>query len=374
MLPKPDYQTLRQKTQFRWSVSVATDVILKLTGTSVRDFCLNPQAGIEAYRQGRPLARRRFGPDVSLPAVFTPKIFYGFSNALGSELIFPEDSEVGQSHIYHSLAQGIAALQKPVDFAKAGMAPHFLDYRRQLFKAFPNEPIGYGLSAEGPLTTAYELRGQDFFIDILDDPELALQFLNLTTEGVIRYNHWTRPLHEAPPISPDGTHLKDDLASLVPARMWPQFVLPFWEQYYRGLTTGRRTAHVENLRAEQLKFLETIGLVSYDPSVSPMLNPRIINANCRVPFAWKVFSFQYRGMNCQDVQDVVFQAVADGASAVATTYTASFYDEQAQQKISAFTIAAKQVQQMLQKGATREEIGNCVSPAGKDKLWDHWFE
>ena len=374
MLQRPDYETLRQKTKFGWSVSVSIDTILKLMDIPMRDFYLNPKAGIEAYRKGRPLARERFGQDVRLPAVFTPRIFYGFSNSLGSRLTFPENAEVGQSHLYTSLAEGIAALQRPVDFAKAGMAPHYLEYREQLFKAFPNEPIGYGLSAEGPLTTAYELRGQDFFTDVFDEPEQALQFLDLISDGLIRYRHWIAPLHEAPPVSPDGIHINDDLASLIPARMWQQFVLPFWEKYYRNLTTGRRTAHVENLRAEQLKFLEAIGLVYYDPSVSPLLNPRIISESCRVPFAWKIFSFQYRNMSCRDVEDVVFQAVADGASSVATNYEASFCDDQALQKVGAFTRAARQVQQMFDQGATREQIGQCVSAAGKEKLWDHWFE
>ena len=374
MSQKPDYQTLRRDVEFKWSVSVATDAILKLLDIPKRDFYLDHKAAIQAYRKGRPLARRIFGPDVTLPSVFTPRIFYGFSNALGSKLTFPDNAEAGQSHIYISLADGIAALQNPVDFSKAGMAPHYLDYRQKLFEAFPDEPVGYGLSAEGPLTTAYELRGQDFFTDIFDQPELALEFLKLSTEGLIRYNHWTRSLHDVPPLSPDGTHLKDDLSSLVPARMWDQFVMPFWEQYFGGLTTGRRSAHVENLRAEQLKFLEDIGLVHYDPSVSPLLNPRIIAENCRVPFVWKMFSFQYRGLNCRDVQDVVFQAVADGASGVATVYEASFCDEQAMEKIGAFVQAAKKAQQMLSQGADREQIGQSVNPAGKEKLWDRWSE
>ena len=168
MSRQPDYKTLRSNAEFKWSVSVSTDAILKLLDIPMRDFYLDPKAGIEAYSKGRPLARKLFGPDVTLPAVFTPRIFYGFSNALGSKLTFPQNAETGQSHIYTSLAEGIAALQKPVDFSKAGMAPHYLDYRQQLFKAFPDEPVDYGLSAEGPLTTAYELRGQDFFTDIFD--------------------------------------------------------------------------------------------------------------------------------------------------------------------------------------------------------------
>ena len=105
-------------------------------------------------------------------------------NGLGSELLFPPDGEVAHTHVYGDLETGIAALQRPVDFAVAGMAPFFLDYKRRLEAAFPGRTVHFSYGLEGPLTTAYELRGEGFFLDLMDRPGLAAEFLRLATASI----------------------------------------------------------------------------------------------------------------------------------------------------------------------------------------------
>ncbi|MDP6749196.1 MAG: hypothetical protein QGH37_19655 [Candidatus Poribacteria bacterium] len=39
------------------------------------------------------------------------------------------------------------------------------------------------------------------------------------------------------------------------------------------MTTGPRSAHIEDLHAEHLPFLEEIGLIDFDPGISHKLNP-----------------------------------------------------------------------------------------------------
>ena len=166
----------------------------------------------------------------------------------------------------------------------------------------------------------------------------------------------------------------DDLASMVPPRLFGELVIPYWELFYQARTTGRRSAHVEDLRPAQLPFLEEIGLSSFDPSISPKLNPRLIVENCRVPFGWRLGSFHYLTMTCQDVRDWVFQAVADGASSVFTHVEALMCRDENVPKITAFIEAAGRAKEMFGNGASRTEVGALVSAEGRRRFWDHWPE
>lgn len=315
-----------------------------------------------------------FGPDVGLPGVTTPHISYGHVNGLGSKLTFPEGGEVAHEHIYSSLQEGVEALKKTVDFVTAGMAPFYLEYRQKLQKAFPDESVGFGYGLEGPITTAYELRGDGFFYDVMDEPDLVKEFLGLVTDSIIEFHRFGCRVSDSPKINPNGAFMCDDISSMVPPRLFPGIVLPCWDRYYRGETTGKRSAHVEDLRPKQLKYLEDIGLVHYDPSISPKLNPKIISEKCRVPFTWRLGSFHYPSLSCEETADFVFQAAADGASGVCTVIEGIMCNEETVKKVKAFIKATREAEQMLNKGATREQIGRRVSEAGKKKFWDHWPE
>jgi hypothetical protein len=372
MKTRPDYTRAREQAGFRWHVSGSQGALREVTGIPIREFNLNPEACIEAYRRGRPLLRELFGPEVRLPGVSTPAVSYGHVNALGSELLFPEGGEVAHTHIYSSLGEGIRRLREPVRWSEAGMAPFFLEFRERLRQAFLGEPVGFSFGAEGPITTAYELRGEEFFMELLDSPSLAGEFLGAVVESTLEFHRWVCALDGREPVNPNAGGMCDDLASFVPARLFREMVLPFWDHYYRGTTTGRRHAHVEDLRAEQLPFLEEIGLSFFDPSISPKLTPRIVRDHCRVPFTWRLGSFHYREMDCQEVEDFVYQAVADGASGVHTILAETMCAPEVVEKVRAFIRAAKETERLLSEGATREEIGALVSPAGREKLWDGW--
>jgi hypothetical protein len=372
MRTHPDYAMLRARAPFTWSAAGTYLSLLKLTGIPIREFNLDAAAGIELYRRGRPLHRELFGPDVQVPGIATPPVSYGHVNGLGCPLAFPEGGEVGQRPIHASLAAGLAALEQPVDYATAGMAPFYLEYRRRLQQAFPNEKVGFGFGLEGPLTTAYELRGEDFFCDALDDPRLAADYLRRVTDSILDFNRFRCRVDNEPEVSPDSGGLADDLASMIPARLYPELVLPFWEQYFSGITSGRRNAHVEDLRAEQLPHLETAGISRFDPSISHKLNPRLIRDNCRVPFLWRLGGFHYPALDVQGVTDFVFQSAADGASGVITYMEGGLCDPVGVSKVKAFVAAAREVARMLEGGATREAVGRCVSAAGRRMFWDQW--
>lgn len=368
----PDYGTLRDRTPFRWYVGSSAYALMALTEVSFGEYNLDPAACIEMYRQGRSLFRERFpDPAIPLPGLHTPAVSYGHANGLGCELRFPPDGEVCHVPLYGSLEEGLGALEQPVDFATAGMAPFFLDYKRQLEAAFPGERVGFSYGLEGPITTAYELRGQDFLLDIMDRPELAAGFLAAATRSINQFWLFYAAANGVP-VRSGGAGMCDDVASMVPKALFPQLVLPFWEEFYRARTDGTRSAHVEDLRPEQLPFLETIGLSSFDPSISPHLSPPLIRDGCRVPFGWRLGSFHYLTMTADDVRDWVFQAVADGASSVFTHIEGLMCRPDIVPKVEAFLAAAREVAAKLAAGAMRNDLGQEVSPAGRERFWGRW--
>ncbi|HUS79882.1 MAG TPA: uroporphyrinogen decarboxylase family protein [Armatimonadota bacterium] len=369
----PDYSNLRDDSSFGWSVSATQGALREITGTPIREFNLQPEACIHAYREGRPLLREMFGEDVGMPSPATPAVSYGHVNCLGSELLFPEGGEVAHTHIYGSLAEGIQALKQPVDFATTGMAPFYMDFQEQMKAAFPDEPVSLGFGAEGPITTAYELRGEGFFTDIFDDPEGAAEFLRLAVDSIVAYAGWRARANGAEFPNPVGGGMVDDLSSFIPPRKFRELVIPAWERYYSGITTGRRSAHVEDLRAEQLVFLEEIGLWSYDPSVSPRLSPPIIVANCRVPFGWRLVNFHYREMSVQDIEDFVYLSCADRASGVFTHVCDNMCTPERVEQVHAFIAAGKEAKRLVEEeGCSREEMRERVSPGNREGFWDRW--
>lgn len=372
MYDRPDYTSARNPAAFGWSCGGSQGALRQLTGTPIREFNLDPSTCIECYRRGRPLLRERFGEDVAPMGLSTPAISYGHPSCLGSELLFPEGGEVGQTHLYDSLEAGLAALRQPVQWAEAGMAPYYLEFREKLREAFPSEPVGLSFGAEGPLTTAYELRGAGFFMDLYDRPELAHEFMRALVDSIVDYDYWIADVHGNPRVNPHGAGMVDDCAAFIPPALFSTWVLPYWEQYYNALTTGKRSAHVEDLTVAQLPFLEEIGLSSYDPSISPRLTPPLITAHCRVPYVWRLGEIHFREMSVQETSDFVFMAAADGASGVTTVIAEETCDEKGVAMIQAFIAAGKEARQLLADGCPREELRAHVSTEGRAKLWERW--
>lgn len=370
---KPDYNNLRDATKFSWFVNASCNALMEVTGIPIKEFNLNPDAGVEVYRKGRPIIKEIFGGDVGVPAPTTPPVSYGHINTLGAELIFPENGEVNHSTLCDSLERGIEILKKPVDFGKTGMVPYYLEYMQKLKQNFPDEKIGFGFGAQGPVTTAYLLRRDSFFYDPYDNPERTMEFLALIAASVVKFKkYFARTLYGESDINPQGCGLCDDCAAMLGPDLWPDFVIPYINYYFENMTTGTRFAHIEDLRPNHLELLEKLYLDFYDPSVSPQINPCIIKNNTRVPFAWRLASFHYPDMNLTDIRDFVFKAAADGAGRVFTYVPENSCCLENIEKVKTFIDAAKQVDSALCRGASRSEIMTWVTRDGMNKFWDNW--
>ncbi len=353
------YATARDKAGFRWYAYATYYTLLDITGISMKEFNTGITAGIELFKgRNREKVREIFGEGVGLPAVSTPGISYGHVNGLGLELIFPEGGEVGYSHEVKTLDEYIGILARDVDFAKEGMAPFYMEYRDKLKEAYPEENDGYNYGSEGPVTTAYELRGMDVFYDPYDQPEKYRKFLALLTDSIVKFNGFRSSVNGQPCFSSRGAGLCDDVAAMFAPSMWEEFILPYWEQYYSGLTDGERRVHCEDLTAAHMPLLEKAGLDVYDPGISPKLNPEIICAGTRVPFEWRLGSFHLKRMETDEVEKLVYKAAGNGASCVFTVIEAGMTDDATAGKIRRFVRACRKVESMLENGVDRKQIGS----------------
>jgi hypothetical protein len=352
----------RPDTPFTWYVTCGIPVYTTLANVRFDRTFRETDAIVEAYTVGEPKARALFGPDVHYGGPAWAGISYGHVNCLGSTLRFPRDSEVAHTPIYGSLDEGIEALQQRIDWASAGLMPFYIALWEQLKRAFPNLHIGFGgFGYEGPVTTAWEVRGHAFFADTYDEPERYSTFMQLLTRSIVDYAAFVRALN-GQPARVDRVSLYDDVSSLIHPRRWPDLVLPYHEQFFQAqqAEAARRHAHIENLVPAHLPYLDALGLDSFDPSVSPGLTPTDLRDRCHVPFLWRLNAMHVRDLTRDQVRHFVYDAVADGASGVFCTLSRTMTDPQEASKVHVFIEAAKQVERLLADGCPRDQLASYV--------------
>lgn len=349
---------MRSDMAYSWYVSCGMPTYAALAGVRFDRLFREADAIVEAYDVGEPRARALFGPDVRYGGPAWAGISYGHVNCLGSALRFPADSEVAHAPIYSSLEEGIAALQRPVDWASAGLMPAYLELWEQLKRAYPQHDIPFGgFGYEGPITTAWEVRGHAFFTDVYDEPERYSTFMRLLTDSILDYASFVRALNGQSPRS-GRVSLYDDVSSLIHPRLWPELVVPYQEQFFLAQEQGAawRHAHIENLVPAHLPYLDALRLDSFDPSVSPRLTPADLREGCHVPYLWRLNGMHVRDMAADQIRRFVVDAVTEGASGVFCTLSRTMTGPEAAGKIHAFIEAAKEVGQLLADGCPREEL------------------
>ncbi len=375
--PEPrtvDYTALRDNTPFTWSVGSTVTALIKLTGIRYRDYFLDFETNVRMYQEGEKKLAQLF-EGFPMPQMVTPAISYGHVNCLGAKLFFPDDGEVGVHHICHSVQEGIDLLKskRGCDLSKEGMFPFYKEFAEKLRAAFPGRSVRFGFGVEGIITTAYELLGDRIFTEIYDEPEATLEFLDLLSDSINDYSAvLCRNDNDPPYPNSEGAYMADDIASMIPDSLWPEFVLPFWEKYYRFRTTGKRNIHIEGLLPNQLKFLEQARIERFDPSISPMLTPAIIEKTCKVPFMWRVGSFHFPQMSKKDTADFVWLAAADGASNVHTYIAGDTLDPETVEKMYIFRETAQKVQKLLAEGTPRAEFIKFTGYSDSAEYWDNW--
>jgi len=371
---KVDYETARKEAGFDYFVTNGVSSLMEVANLSYYDINTDYKAGIKLYsKENVEKLDKMFEYKLRHISPSTGHISYGHLSFIGMELVFPKDGgDVNYIHEKRSLDEWIEILKTKMEFSSLAYKQN--EYKEKLEEAFPNQTVGWTFGSEGPLTTAYELRDMDIFYDVYDQPEKFKEFLDAISASTYEFNKIYSKMNGRPEFSHDGAGLCDDLAPMFSPDLWDEFVLPYWDKHYRGLTDGKRYLHSEDMNYKHVKQIEKINIHSYDPSVSPKLNPKLIYENTRVPFQWRMVGHHFGLLSVQEVQDWVYQTVADGASEIFTIVTFQHVNELGIKKVLAFENACKICKEMIDKGAKRKEFESFVSKEGKKKFWDNWHE
>jgi len=248
---------------------------------------------------------------VSLPHISCPGISYAHLTALGAKINYPDDSQPNVERMFDSIEEGVKRLRRECDFSGNELFRRYVKYNDMLKSCFPGQEILLGgLGYQGPLTTAVLLRGQDFYIDIYEKPEETKEFLTLITDSIISYFKFLKRINKlSETVKSAG--LSDDFAALVSPSMFEEFVIPFWNRYFTGLTdSGERGLHCEGLCRAHLKFLEKSGICRFQPSVSPKLTCKMLAEDLKIPFDWLLSTFDIMPMKEGDIERWADEAVS----------------------------------------------------------------
>ncbi len=311
-------------TEIQPSVEIYHDGIVYLGEITMREFFWDKEKCAEAWRIAGEKIRAYFGDMLPMRPVSGPPLSYGHLVCLGAPIEFTEDSEPNVKPFISGIDEGIEFLKEKRDivFAQQPIFRHYAEMCGYLQERFPGQNVGFsGLGSQGPITSAVLMRGQDFIFDIIDEPDKAKEFLSLLTDSIIRYRRLINRINGQPEISPRGCGLADDFASLISPDMWPEFVVPYWNQLYEGLTTGSsRFLHCENLAPAHLRHLKSAKVTYFQPSVSPMLTLEKVRENTDIPIDWLLYPFHIVNMSDEEIQEWVDTTVRAGVTIIRTQF------------------------------------------------------
>lgn len=300
-----------QSRRIPWSLHFPAEVQTEYVGVRQGDYYQDPDVMLDTQLAAQEIIRERYGLEAVHPACAPPS-YVGVA-ALGGELVFPEDDQpmlANQGQIITDESQ-LDELTVPDPATCPAMGRWVTMYHAMRARLPAGEPLGLGSGQQGPVTAAVLLSGTRFFAWVLDRPQVALKLLKLTTEMAIRYRRYANILSGVEPVD---VGLCDDFAGCISPRLWPTFVLPYWERLYAALGTGRRYLHSELLHPGHLRFLKELDIAEYDPGTDQYLTVKGILQETDVPFTWNLFGSRDMMQGTpESIQAQYRQAVADGA-------------------------------------------------------------
>ncbi len=328
------------------TVEIYPDVIPHISGITDHQFYTNPELCIKAWKDARVAISEYFGDFSQLLTLMkkptAPGLSYGHLVSLGAPLKLPvNDGEPNVKPFAEDIDEAIEIMKskKDVDFGDNDVFRYYLEMNAALQKAFPEVEIaptsGYGY--EGVITSAVLMRGQDFLCDIYDEPEKAHEFLQLMSDSIIEFKKFINRVNGQPERS-RYLWMCDDFASLITPSLWPEFVVPYWNQYFDNLSVegSRRTVHCENMHPTQLRYLKDVKLAHYQPSVATALTIENIKENTDVPFDWLLYAFNIVKMTDEEIEAWVDHAVQSGIRKVRTQFGRHAWREGKMDRILAF--------------------------------------
>jgi hypothetical protein len=132
-------------------------------------------------------------------------------------------------------------------------------------KGRPVEFVPFGLSTDGPLTVAVNLRGIELYTDFYQDPDYVRQLLDFIVEGTIERIRAHRRFFDLPEVS-DTWNYADDAVEMISTEMVEEFVIPAHRKLKEALSEADRVSiHLCGDATRHFKLLrDTMGVYSFD--------------------------------------------------------------------------------------------------------------
>lgn len=177
--------------------------------------------------------RCNYGSSI-LPSLFGPKPF--IMNDEFNTLPTTKPLEGGKETIRKLVEQGIPDLDGGWGEKTFEMGRRFLEIGKQYPKVGKYVTL-YHPDLQGPMDVVEVLWGSELFIDIMDDPQLVKDFLNLVTDSYIAFmDEWNKlvPPYKLPGYSvhwslmqKGNIMLRDDSAMNFSPETFEEFILPY---------------------------------------------------------------------------------------------------------------------------------------------------
>ncbi|MCM8786153.1 MAG: uroporphyrinogen decarboxylase family protein [Candidatus Omnitrophica bacterium] len=280
-----------------FNFSFSEHLLLEIGNINFYQLHFDAESILKAYEKLKEIAEELQVPS---PIPRMAGFAYPHIASLGAKIEFPLDGEPKPFPIIKN-PEDIDNLKEPEDYLSTPIIQKKLKTLAELKKLVPETPNTIGHLYEGPITTAVLIMGQEFFILVYDNPEKAHKLLKFCVKSALNYakailNHFGKEMEEGPKGIPD------DFAGILPPKLFPEFVLPYWNEIYEGLKATERSLHSELLREEHLKFLKDVKIEVFDPSTDQYLNEEILSKSCPCKFTLRIKSWEIFNLNEDELE------------------------------------------------------------------------
>lgn len=329
-----------------FKTEIYPDLIPYLGGINENEYFTNIDALIMSHKKQLEFIPSVFGDTVAPLNPAPAHLSYGHLVCIGATIKYSETAEPNVTPTASSVEEAIEMLEKVrgMDFTKHPFFLYYAEMLNRLREAFPEREIAFsGFGNEGPITSCALFRGQDFYMDLYDEPELTKRYIYLMTESICEFKKQINVYNGLPPVTHYRGYLCDDCASFLNPSMWEEFVIPYWEQYYSSLTTStNRFLHCESARREHLPYLAKAKITHYQPSVSPMLTLDDMKNYLPegITFDWLLYAWELTKMTDEQIAAWIDAAVEAGAITIRTQFNSYTVKENKLDRVKAYLKAA----------------------------------
>jgi len=326
---------------FEWRIALPDEVLAEYAGTRLGEYFTDARCMYETQVRGAERFNEMCGYPVAAAAPHVAVPAYVQAATLGSTLVINQDLVPMLVEDGARTRADIARLRLPDRYLETEEMGRYVRIWEEV-GAIHGGPVGLGPGLEGPVTTAKLVRGQEFFVDVYEDPAAAHALLELSTESHIRFfaevmEFLGRPYGDAKGIA-------DDFSGLLSPGLYAEFAQPYHRRVYEELGKESRSLHSELLRRDHLKFLPELGIDVFDPGQDQYLDLAALREELEphgIAFWHNVKTVGALEGTPEQLRAEVDQAVAGGATRIMVELTPRTPTENVRAILEAFLYHAE---------------------------------